>query len=330
LEHVSTSEYDRPAGGGRDREGLYVAIALAVLAVLIVLCFAPLMGYFFSQDDFILMYRATYETGDLLESTFGQKPHHFRPLTKIFYFATMYRVFGLNPLPYHLISMLLHLANTLMVFLLLRRLRLSAPAAYVSAGLFGLNVAFFHAIAWISCVQQLAAALFLLLAMWYGIAAMEHGARRPQGLSIVFYVLALLSLEQVFLAPVFLLLIGFFGLAGRFETRRIVVKLLPHLLIMLFYAEMRLWWKGMPESGTSQFVYGKNILINLVMYAGALYEFWPKVGDLIPRVQYTVTRQLYVFGAVVVYNVARWRPGAVGFALVFIVGTCSNGKCAPV
>jgi hypothetical protein len=315
------TEQPPPAPPAPEASRLVVVAALAGLAVLVVVCFLPLTGYFFSQDDYILMYKSTHETGDQLALTFGSKPHHFRPLTKIFYFLTMYRVFGLNPLPYHVVSLIVHLANSLLVFVLLRRFRLSVPAAYIAAGLFALNVAWFHAIGWISCIQQLAAVFFMLLSMWFAIVALEIGRRKHQWMSLIAYLLALMSLEQAFLLAIIILLIPILRLIGRYKTRRVFLTLLPHLLLMLFYAEIRLWWKGVPESGTSEFLYGENILINLITYTGALYEFWPKVGDLIPRVKYTFNEAFYFFGIVILFNIARWRLAHVLFCVVFVLAT---------
>ena len=267
------------------------------------------------------MYRASHESGEMLRSSFGPNPHHFRPLAKIFYFASMYKIFGLNPLPYHLVSLLLHMGNSLLVFLLLRNLRLSAPAAFVSTGLFALNVAFFHAIGWISCVQQLAATLFMLLSIWFAIAALGDGRLKNRLLSLFSYLGALLCLEQTFLTPVLIALIALLRLGGRFETKNIARTLWPHFVLMIAYTAMRVWWKGTPDTGISKFVYGGNIMVNVVMYLGALYDFWPKVGDLIPRVRYTITNSFYLLAMVCLYNIARWRPAHVFFGLCFIVAT---------
>ncbi len=309
--------YSREIPNPRDR--LCLVVALTALAVAVVVCFLPLMGYFFSQDDFILMHRASHESGEMIKTTFGPYPHHFRPLTKIFYFASMYRIFGLHPLPYHLMSLLMHLVNVFLVFLLLRKLRLSVPAAYVASGLFALNVAFFHVIGWISCVQQLAATLFMLLSIWFAIVALEDGRMKSRMLSMFSYLLAIHCLEQTFLTPVMIALMALLGLSGRYKLKRIAGTLWPQFLIMIMYAAMRIWWKGTPDVGISKFEYGSNILVNLVMYMGALYEFWPKVGDLIPRVRYTITNSLYLLVIVCLYNIARWRPMQVFWGLCFVL-----------
>jgi len=302
----------------------HTVILLAAVALLAVVCFFPLLRYFFSQDDFQLMYRAVHEPGDMLSASFGARPHHFRPLTKIFYFAGSYRVFGLTPLPWHIVSLLVHIGNAFLVFGLLRKLRLSATPAAVAAGFFALNVAFLHVVGWITCIQQLAAVLFMLSSMYLAVGALEGGpgARGRRAISFVCYLLALMSLEQTFMTPVLVLLISAFGLAGhRYRIGSTVRTLWPHLIAFAVYSAARLWWKGMPADGISEFAYGDNIIFNLTAYLSAVYHFWPDVSDLIPYQPKTVAPSHFLLLALIVYNVGRLRAREVVFAIAFIILT---------
>jgi len=297
-------------------------IVLAILAILVAVCFFPLLRYFFSQDDFYLIYRSTHDAGDVLASTFGSSSHHFRPLTKTFYFAGAYRIFGLHPLPFHVVSLVLHLYNSLLVYTLLRNLRLSAAPAGVSTALFALSVAFFHAIGWISCIQQLAGALFLLLTIFLAITALRNRSMTYRILSVVTYVLALLSMEQTFLAPLFVFLIAVFALTGRrysiASTWRVVW---PHVLILCVYSAIRLLWKGVPSEGITRFAYGDNVIFNVAAYLSAMYTYWPDVSNQIPYRKLSMTPSHYILLTLVIYNVVRLRVRAVVFSLVFMLAT---------
>lgn len=303
-------------------ERLCVAAVLTGLAVLVVICFFPLLRYFFSQDDFHLLYRSTHETGDMLGVSFGAVPHHFRPLTKTFYFAAAYRAFGFNPVPYHVVSLVLHLCNALLVYTLLRKLRLSAAPAVCAVALFALNVAFFHVIGWITCIQQLAAMFFMMISINSAVDAMEKRTPGKQVVSVLTYLLALMSLEQVFLAPVLIWMIAAFGLTGRRPPTTTVFRVLgPHFLLLAAYAGMRIFLKGVPESGTSAFYYQRNILVNVTMYTAALYDFWPEVGNLIPYKRLSLTPSHVVLLVLAVYNIVRKRIGHTVFALTFVLVT---------
>ena len=298
-----------------------VITALAGLAVMTVVCFLPLLRYYFAQDDFMLMYWSTHEAGAMMQRMFGPEPTHFRPLTKLAYFAVTFKVFALHPLPYHIISLLVHIGNALLVFAILRRLRLGSAAALMGTGVFALSVTHFHTIAWISCIQQVLAAFFFLSAIHLGLAALKERSPGKRVLSFVSYLLALLSVEQTFLTPLFLLLIAVFGLGDRrYRLRETVLAWWPHFLLLLGYAVMRLW-KGVPADGTSQFYYGQNVWDNVVTYLGATYEFWPTISDGIKKSHFVLTYSHLILGGLVAYHLFRRRWGHVLFAAVFMAGT---------
>src|SRR3989344_1027328 len=62
----------------------------------------------------------------------------YKPLVTLSY-ALEYQTAGLKPLLYHLTNVLLHVANTWLVFILFRALGISAGSAAVTAVLFGIH-----------------------------------------------------------------------------------------------------------------------------------------------------------------------------------------------
>lgn len=306
-----------PSGGW-----INAGLILAGLAVLVALCYLPLLDYFFSQDDFGLMYNSRYEPARAIEASFGSSATYFRPLTRFAYFAVAYRVFGMRPVPYHVVSLVLHLCTSLLLYVLLRRLRLSAAPAVVATGLFALSVAFFHVVGWISCVQQAAAALFFLLAIVLAVDALRECSGKKRIMSVVAYLLALLSIEQIFVAPALVFLIAVLGLTGRrFSVRATIKFLWPHLLLAGVYLAVRFFWKGLPHGGTLRFVSETNVLENLAVYFGAMYDFWPDVSNLIPNHPVKLVPSHVIFGGLVVYHLARRRLSSVIFGLVFVLFT---------
>jgi hypothetical protein len=307
-----------PSVEPQERGWVRVAAIIALLAAVTV-CFYPVVTFFFSQDDFMLIHWATKEFGEHLRSSFGPVPYHFRPLTKYVYFAGAYRVFGFSPLPFHLVSLVLHLCNTLLVYLLLRRLRVNLGPALTSAGLFGLSVAFFHAIAWISCIQQLAGTFFFLLAILLAARSLGDGSWKTRWLSVLVYVLALTSIEQTLFAPVLVFMIAVFGLAvpPRPSIRRVAVTLWPHVVLLGAYGAMRLW-KGIPTTGISRYKFGDNILENAAVYLGGMYDYWADMGALITRTPFALDVSHVVIAVLIVYNMIRRRLWHVLFVLSFL------------
>lgn len=72
-----------------------------------------------------------------------------------------YRISKLNPVPYHLFSILLHFANTLLVFLLLRLFFARGPS-FLGAAIFAVHPAHAEAVAWISGRAYLISTFFIL------------------------------------------------------------------------------------------------------------------------------------------------------------------------
>ena len=154
MKHSKTIK-KTPADAGR----MFSLAMPGGVLVLTAVCFLPVLTLFFAQDDFMLIQRAVNDPGWAFDFT----KHHYRPLTKYVYFAVMYAVFGLKPFMYHFVSLAAHVASTLLVYRIVLRLGVRPAPAIVTAALFGMNVAFLHAVAWISCIQQLAGGFFFLL-----------------------------------------------------------------------------------------------------------------------------------------------------------------------
>jgi hypothetical protein len=311
-----------------DLSGRTTAAYLAALFVSVVVCFFPLLTYFFAQDDFTLMFKAWRDGWGAVADYFQHKPGMFRPLTKAAYFGAMHGLFGLNPTPFHAVSMVVHLANTVLVFVLMRQLALSRPAALVAATLFGLSVAFFHVIAWISCIQQLLGQLFMLSALVWG---MEHAQGRPAGArwySLAAYVLALLSAEQTFGVPVILVLYAWLKPSPAPErggVRGALVAFAPHLAVMAVYLLFMGVWKTAPSEGGYAFAFGANVAVNLMTYMGWSLQFGASLPSWMQNssVPWSVS---HVFVLVlIVYQLARrrWRETAFGvtYFLVAVLPT---------
>jgi len=131
--------------------------------------------------------------------------------------ALDYALGGLNPWVYHLHSLLLHCANTFLVFLLSERL-LSLPAvprlpvgptAFLTALLFGLHPLHVESVAW-ACEQRdvLCAFFYLLSLLFYLKAAGKTGwGNWPLWACLGSYLLALMSKPMAITLPLVLVLL---------------------------------------------------------------------------------------------------------------------------
>src|SRR5258708_314346 len=112
-----------PAIASASRWMLLVGSCATILFVFY--CYWPLTRFFFSQDDFYFLEKASSGLRASLEQNFNTHPGHFRPITKGLYFLVMWAMFGVNAVPYHVVSLALHAGNSILVGVLLRRLGVS-------------------------------------------------------------------------------------------------------------------------------------------------------------------------------------------------------------
>ncbi len=307
-----------------DRFLEHPAFELALLVVLTIVCFYPLMRYFFAQDDFILMFKSGYEGRDFFLGFFERSPGQFRPLSKVLYFWLTYNLFGLNPLPYHIISLLIHILNTLLLYKLMTRLRISHAAAFIVSTLFALNVSFLNVVGWISCIQQLLGELFVLLALLFGINVLEKPNWRSRIISFFAYLLALMSAEQTYAVPILIFLYAYLNMPSLPQGKRIIKSLkdsTPSSILLGLYVIFILFWKRVPGEGAYDFHLGTNVVANLLTYLDRIFHFSLLFPFLINRADAGLTFTHLLFLMLVIYNVARGRGKQTLFALAFYLLT---------
>lgn len=298
----------------------------ALLAGCVVLCFFPLLFYFFAQDDFTLLFNASRNGARSFLDFFSYNPGLFRPLTKAGYFALAYKMFGLNAPVYHVVSLLVHFVNSVLVYLLLTRCRVGKPASLLAAGLFGLSVAFFHVIAWVACIQQLVGQFFLLAGLVKGIDHLRSGSKKARWISFGCYLLALASLEQAFALP--LILVAFAVLdVGRPEARRSAGEVLRglswHLGAMAAYLLFMLVYKGTPQEGPYVLTVGKNAVENLLTYLAWTVHFWVSLPRQMNAGAGGFSGTHAVLAVLILYQLFKKRIKAVVFGLTYFLSTIS-------
>jgi hypothetical protein len=135
----------RYTAGGRRRWGALPGYLLPVLIISLATfaaCF-PTLNIYFTGDDFgyvrffhtpsLSQFLRLLHT-DIGQVVWGEPRQELRPFFSLYYMVS-YQLWGLNPLGYHLSSILLHIVNSLMVFRIVKEL---APGKSWRAGFAGL------------------------------------------------------------------------------------------------------------------------------------------------------------------------------------------------
>jgi protein O-mannosyl-transferase len=119
-----------------------------------------------------------------------------------------YSLWGLNPSGYHLVNILLHALNALLLWLLLRRLKL--PGAWLAAAIFALHPVHVESVAWITELKNVLSLFFSLLAMlsWIEfVGDRSRPARRYYFLALLLLALALFAKTTACTLPAAMLLV---------------------------------------------------------------------------------------------------------------------------
>jgi hypothetical protein len=166
------------------------------VTVLTVICFLPaLTGSFLNWDDNVNFLENTAYRGlgpaqvrwAFASVVFG----HYIPLTRLTW-SLNYVLGGLDPSGYHLVNLLLHAGNALLVYIVARRLLAAAEddgaqktrserdvsvAAALAALIFGLHPLRVEPVAWITARADLLCGAFALLAVWLYLRAVDEPPR---------------------------------------------------------------------------------------------------------------------------------------------------------
>ncbi len=118
-------------------------------------------------------------------------------------------LFGIDPAGFHLVNVALHIANTILLFLVLRRYSKSLWASFFVAALFGLHPLHVESVAWVTERKDVLSTLFWLLTMLAYIWYVEIPSTRRYIIVCVVFALGLMSKSMLATLPLALLLMDY-------------------------------------------------------------------------------------------------------------------------
>jgi tetratricopeptide (TPR) repeat protein len=212
-------------------------MALAI-TLFIALIYWPVSRASFVWDDILDFQRTAWlRQGNgwqqFLFKGFNDWANYFRPLG-VAAFTLQVRAFDVRPGPMHIVSLIMHLLNTLLVGLL--ALRLVMQKSQLGAGrlslalamsLYGLHPLLVEPVTWIGCQFDLLATLFMLLGLIVN-TSIKGLVFRPASVALCFF-LAACAKESAAAFPLFLLILDWFAWKpsksmGRLDTLKAFLK----------------------------------------------------------------------------------------------------------
>ncbi len=233
------------------------------------------------------------------------KSNYYRPLQALVYMAT-YALAGFSAPAFHLLMVLLHVANSVLVFQLARSKLESREAALVAAALFAVHPIHTEAVAWIAVLPDVLMTLFVLIAL----TLTNH--------AIVLGLLCLLALLTKETGVVLIVL-----LAAKYRLRcRILYPVM--LAAFLLYLGLRFHALGAlaPAQGRHFHLGPLDLAVNAVAFLGRYLAMlvwpWPLSGF---HVFHPATWLAFgiSLAAVAALCVAGWRIPQLAFPIFLIL-----------
>ncbi len=283
---------------------------LLVLALLVATSYFPAVWAGFVWDDeIIIRIDAIRSWGGIWDLWFspsavyhesGSGEDHYWPLVYTTFWLE-HKLWGFAPAGYHVVNILLHFANTALLWRLL--FRLGIPGAFFAAALFGVHPLHTESVVWVIARKDLLSAFFYLTAVFMWLRYAEAPRPRRYVSALLLFVAGMLCKSIVVTLPAALLILQWWRHGG--VTRADLLRTLPFFLVGLAiaFAEMSFY-----ESRNFSFDYSvaERVLI-------AAHALWFYVGKLVWPVDLAV---MYTR-----WDVSVWDPVGWGYvAATLVVG----------
>lgn len=172
---------------------LTLAGALVIVVAVAAIYRTAIGGYFFNDDFQWLQEQWTFDFWSLFD--LGRYTHFYRPMIEI-YFYLAGAAFGCHPVPFHVVSVAIHLVNTWLLYAIARDLTQQRLLAAIAALLFAVQPAYVEAVAWVAAIGDLLPATWTLLTLWLHLRFVRDRRALDYALSLVVFAVCLLTHES--------------------------------------------------------------------------------------------------------------------------------------
>jgi tetratricopeptide (TPR) repeat protein len=242
-------------------------------------------------------------------------------------FWVEHKLWGVSPLGYHLINVLLHAFSALLLAKILRQLKI--PGAWLAAALFALHPVEVESVAWVSELKNTLSGAFYLGAALAYLGFDRNRSGKNYGVALGLFLLGLMSKTVIASLPGALLVV-FWWQRGKLSWKRDVLPVIPFFVAGVGAGLLTAWVerKLLHAEGAE---YHFSILARFLI-AGR--DIWFYLGKLIWPVDLTFNyprwnvspavwwQYLFPAAALLLLGVLAWRRwrGPLA-ALLFFVGT---------
>jgi tetratricopeptide (TPR) repeat protein len=186
-------------------------LVAATLVAVVFACYANSIGNGFVFDDEFLVpaYSRAWSLSHLVQTLLDS----YRPVRNASY-AIDFLVWGSRPFGFHLTNVLIHAANSVLVFFLIRRFTVKQGIAFLAALIFAVHPIQTDSVSYVSGRRDVLFALFYLAAFHAYLGYRASRSRKFFALFLGFWALSLMSKEMAVSLPLVIFIWNFCELWG--------------------------------------------------------------------------------------------------------------------
>ncbi len=240
-------------------------LAFLALGLLVVVPYLPAMlwGGFVWDDRLVTNSEPVQDISGLWKIWFspgaiGEEGHYWPLVYTTFWLE--HKLWGYAPAGYHVVNVLLHLANTLLLWHLLRRL--AVPGAWMVAAVFAVHPLHVESVAWVIERKDVLSGLFYLAAVLMWLRFVEQPNSRRYAWSLALYAAAMLS-------------------------KSIAITLPAAFLIWH-------WWKQGRVTSVDLLRIVPFCVVGLVITVGDLSFYWLAEAKVLDAIDYSLTERTLI------------------------------------
>jgi tetratricopeptide (TPR) repeat protein len=195
---------------------------------------------------------------------------------------------------YHIVNVLFHIANSILLFYVLMRMTKAKWTAAFVAGLFALHPLHIQSVAWISERKDLLSTLFLFLTLLAYVEYIEKPKAKSYLIALILFALGLMAKPMLVTLPLILLLLDYWPLERKFSFKLFLEKI--PFFIVAFASSVITYVVQKTGGSVSDFrQFGvlmriKNAVVSYIAYIGKMFYpeklaiLYPHAGDKLSAV----------------------------------------------
>lgn len=221
--------------------------AMPVLLLFVAVLFRDVASFsitFIDDDRYILrnpyLFNFSFRGLAAIFTSFYEFNYH--PLTTTVWLVIC-KIWGVNPMPYHLVNLAFHLLNTWLVYKLATALARQSYVGFMVAALFALHPLHVESVAWISELKGLLCATFYFASLLWYTRYVDGGYKRRRDIVVafLFFVAALLSKSAAVTLPLAAMAIDVY--CSR-PWRKAIMEKLPFFALSVLFGWLAIMSQG--------------------------------------------------------------------------------------